>query len=145
MGISIVTWLIERLRPTLRGGLFLLAAGLLASATACGPEPGDEPSAGADPVVAVMAAIKISNDDIECGPYVDGIADSGDSFLSGACAGDTCTDPCGCVCVLCMPDNGQLGVCYGVCSGIEGCDPLSVPPGSWRTIIEGQILVEAER
>lgn len=106
---------------------------------ACREAPGDP-----EPIVRVMQATQLLDDELEitCGPFVDGFPDSKGKFSSGRCSGEICGDVCGCVCLKCSDDSG---FCYGLCREVEGCDPLSEPPGGWQLKLDEQVLVALDR
>lgn len=140
MNESVASAVPAEARSTLSRSVVLAALVLLSLATnACTPGTGDDGAVEPMPVAETRAARAISNGEITCGPFVDGIADG--EFKTGRCAGEICTDACGCVCLKCSDNSG---LCYGRCAETEGCDPLSLPPGEWQVEIGDQVLVSAD-
>lgn len=115
--------------------LLILFAVLVAGCTSDGAE--EEPKG---PEMTTATALQLIDDEqeISCGPFVDGVVDQGETFESGRCAGQQCEDPSGCMCVIC--DNDQ-GVCAGPNREAEACEPLGEPPGRWRLEAAQEVLI----
>jgi hypothetical protein len=56
----------------------------------------DDTAAGPVTPMTAMRLRSIDDDEIKCGPFVDGTPRPGETFTTGRWAGQTCTDPLGC-------------------------------------------------